>query len=219
MKPSSAAVEIPFSKPVRDQTREKELTAVSECPSFGCIFWNLLGAVGWGAFQWWGVWLIVGPLGWRKLPYNTVEEVLVWLFLAINGSAWWILCYSLWRYGRPGHWFWWGSCAALWLTLYAPLQDSRAAFTAKARASEVEGSRLAARIEAFRREHGRLPGQLREVALRDGLAISVTAFETNFDYRQEDLVHFQVAVPAGDKTFVYSSREPRRGFALRYFGQ
>src|SRR5205823_3552705 len=174
-------------------------------------------AVAWGGAQWWLVGQIVGSIGWARLPYNTIEEVGVWLFLAVNASAFGILTYSLWRFRRPMIWFWWAACATWWVMLFLPYHEARAAFADRLHDSEVAGLALARRIDAYRREHGRLPGKLQDVAKKDGQPLPLTSFATPFDYRLQDLAHFELAIPVGDhgdKTFCYTSRDPGKGFAL-----
>lgn len=185
-------------------------------PGLGTIFWSLLWSVVWGIVHLWVVQQIANEVGWERLPYNTVEEVGVWIFLAVDASAWLALSYAVWRFRRPILWFWWGACAAWWLILFLPYRASHAEFGALLEESEAAGLRLAERVEAYRRERDRLPGQLRDVALRDGRPIPVTAFDGNFEYRQQDVRHFELVISAGDKTFCYSSREPDAGFGQRF---
>jgi hypothetical protein len=186
----------------------------------GRLFLHLLWAVGWGGAQWWVVGQIVGTVSWARLPYNTIEEVGVWLFLAVNASAFGILTYSLWRFRRPMLWFWWAACATWWVMLFLPFHEARSAFAARLNDSEAAGLSLAQRIEAYRRQQGRLPGRLQDVVRKDGQPLPLTGFATPFDYRLLDLTHFELAIPVGDhgdKTFCYTSREPQKGFALGYF--
>jgi hypothetical protein len=182
------------------------------------LLWSLLGALGWGAVQSLVIAAIVKRIGWAQLPYNTVEEVGVWLFLATNASAWLALCYALYRFRQPLLWFWWAACLTWWIAVAVPYQRAHTEFRAKVRASEATGLQLARRVEAFRRARGRLPGQLREVALRDKRPVPLTAFGANFDYRVQSLGHFQLVVAAGDKAYCYSSRDPKAGFRLGYPG-
>lgn len=186
------------------------------CPSVRTLFWTLSAALGWGVLQFWTVAFIAGTVGWTNLPYNTIEEVAIWLFLATNASAWVILSYALYRFKKPILWFWWAACATWWLTLFFPFRAAHADFRSKLATSQRAGEQLAGRVDAFRKQRGRLPGQLREVTLRDGIPIPMTSFDSNFEYRQQGLSRYELVIRAGDKAYCYTSRKPRAGFQLRY---
>jgi hypothetical protein len=182
------------------------------------LFWTFLAAAGWGGIQWWVVAGIVKSVGWQRLPYNTVEEIGVWLFLATNATAWLLLSYCLYRFRQPLLWFWWAACLTWWSALAVPYHQAHTDFREKVRRSEATGLQLVKQIDDYRRRRGRLPGQLRDVALRDRRPVPLTAFGGNFDYRVQDLGHFQLVVAAGDKSYCYSSREPNAGFRLGFSG-
>lgn len=196
-----------------------ELEAAPASP-WGAALRHGLWVLAWGVAQWVGVHAIVKTVGgWEKLPYFTIENVAVWCFLALNATAWLLLGYGLYRFRLPLLWLWWTACASWWVGFYLPYRSAHAAFDAKVGASAEAGAGLARRIEGYRLKRGRLPGRLEDVARRDGRQIPETAFGTAFDYRLLDLRHFELVAPAddGDKTFCYSSKEPKAGFRLSYF--
>jgi hypothetical protein len=186
-------------------------------PKAGRVIWHLGWAILWGAAQTWLVGEIVSTVGWDRLPYNTVEDVIVWLFLATNATAWVILCYALARFRLPVLWLWWAACATWWIIFFLPYRETHDAFAVQLRASETAGLQLAARIEAYHRERGRLPGKLQDVVQRDHQPIPSTSVDTRFDYRLLDLKHFELAAPIGDKHYCYNSGLPREGFTLGYY--
>jgi len=181
------------------------------------VFRHLAWALAWGVAQWLAVALLVSGLGWERLPYDTIGEVGVWVFLAINASAWIILTYSLYRYRKPLLWFWWAACFTWWLTILIPYQQGHTAFRARLRESEAAGLRLARRIDAYRRERGHLPRKVQDVAQRDGQPIADTAFGKPIRYQISGLNQYALVIEAGDKNYCYSSRHPRQGFVERYF--
>jgi hypothetical protein len=181
------------------------------------LFLHLFWVAAWGIAQWFLVVLLVSGLGWDRLPYDTIGEVGVWVFLAINASAWIILSYSIVRFRRPILWLWWAACATWWLTIFVPYHAGHAAFRGELRQSQADGLRLAQRIEEFRRERGHLPRKLQDVAARDQQRVPDSAFGKPILYRLEGLNQFALVIEAGDKNYCYSSRQPRQGFVQRYF--
>lgn len=210
-------IEVPLRQPALERPAEEAAR-----PSPGAtVFRHLLWAAAWGCVQLWLVAQVLHSVSWEKLPYNTIENVAVWCFLAANLTGCVLLGYAFYRFRQRVLWLWWAACATWWVVLLIPYRATHAAFAARVQQSEQVGEGLAKRVEAYRRARGRLPGRLEDVARRDGKPLPSTAFGTAFEYRPLDLKNFElVAAPAeGDRTYCFSTREPKAGFRLSYFRQ
>lgn len=208
-------MDLSLPEPVRESS-----PALSDgWPRLRSLLWTTVAAVAWGALQWAVVRVVVHTVGWDRLPYNTVEDVLVWLFLAIDASAWLILCYCLYRFRTPILWFWWAACAAWWVVLFNPYHAAHVDFGTRLNASEEIGMKVVRRIDTYRKQSGRLPGKLHDIEARDAQPIPLSGFGNPFTYRIVALNQYELVVLAGDKSFCYDSRDRGAGFHLSYIPQ